>query len=302
MTAEEQKANYEALVRIEECRRAGRSGTRLVLSGLGLSALPPEIGQLTALTYLDVARNQLSALPPEIGQLTNLERLDLRENPKLGLPDEVHAPKLFELGPRRKSRYSGVPHWEEPLSAPGRILAYYFRTHPADEVSSGKPLLEVRIIVIGDGAAGKTSLARQLMKDAPAREQEASTRDVVIEQWPSKLRGKIVTAHLWDFGGQKQMHAAHPYFFTTRTFYLVVAEARRDQQDRVDYWLKMVAKYGGNARALVVVNKVEPEGHAMALDRPKLLDRYRHNLPLAGVCLWPGSVLVWPGSVLAPSH
>jgi len=48
---------------------------QLDLDSNQLTALPPEIGQLTALTGLSVADNQLTALPPEIGQLTALTRL-----------------------------------------------------------------------------------------------------------------------------------------------------------------------------------------------------------------------------------
>ena len=58
MTAEEQKAYDEALRHIEECRRKGGDGTELRLSGLGLSALPPEIGQLTALRSLNLHNSQ----------------------------------------------------------------------------------------------------------------------------------------------------------------------------------------------------------------------------------------------------
>ena len=54
-----------------------------------LSALPPEIGQLTALQYLYLGGNQLSALPPEIGQLTALQSLDLRGNQLSALPPEI---------------------------------------------------------------------------------------------------------------------------------------------------------------------------------------------------------------------
>ena len=52
----------------------------LELSSLGLTTLPPEIGQLTALTQLDLCDNQLTSLPPEIGQLTVLTQLDLSDN------------------------------------------------------------------------------------------------------------------------------------------------------------------------------------------------------------------------------
>jgi hypothetical protein len=41
----------------------------LDLSGLGLTSVPPEVGQLASLTELYLYNNQLTSLPPEIGQL-----------------------------------------------------------------------------------------------------------------------------------------------------------------------------------------------------------------------------------------
>jgi Leucine-rich repeat (LRR) protein len=61
----------------------------LDLKGNQLTALPPEIGQLTALQRLNLNANQLTALPPEIGQLTALQRLDLNANQLTALPPEI---------------------------------------------------------------------------------------------------------------------------------------------------------------------------------------------------------------------
>ncbi|MGD8456657.1 MAG: leucine-rich repeat domain-containing protein [Anaerolineales bacterium] len=47
---------------------------------MGLKEIPPEIGQLTQLTKLYLAKNQLTSLPPDICQLTNLTFLDLFAN------------------------------------------------------------------------------------------------------------------------------------------------------------------------------------------------------------------------------
>ena len=46
-------AYAEALKLIAACRAEGKAGTMLELSELGLTALPPEIGQLTALKVDD---------------------------------------------------------------------------------------------------------------------------------------------------------------------------------------------------------------------------------------------------------
>ncbi|OYW77555.1 MAG: hypothetical protein B7Z37_03775 [Verrucomicrobia bacterium 12-59-8] len=89
MTSKEQQAYDEALKRIQACLQQGEKGTSLHLSGLGLTTLPPEIGQLTALTSINLTSNYLSALPPEIGQLTSLTTLFLGNNQLIALPPEI---------------------------------------------------------------------------------------------------------------------------------------------------------------------------------------------------------------------
>jgi CCR4-NOT transcription complex subunit 6 len=54
-----------------------------------LRALPIRIGEMRALTVLDLSFNQLSSLPAEIGMLTNLKRLLLYGNYLVDLPSEV---------------------------------------------------------------------------------------------------------------------------------------------------------------------------------------------------------------------
>uniref|UniRef100_A0A452QHN1 Leucine rich repeat and sterile alpha motif containing 1 n=1 Tax=Ursus americanus TaxID=9643 RepID=A0A452QHN1_URSAM len=54
-----------------------------------LSALPDDIGQLTALQVLNVERNQLTYLPRSIGGLTQLQTLDVKDNKLKELPDTL---------------------------------------------------------------------------------------------------------------------------------------------------------------------------------------------------------------------
>lgn len=86
----------EELLHVIQKAAAGKAA-ELDLSGKGLSALPPELFQLTDLTYLDLHGNQLAALPPEIGQMTGLEVLNLGCNALAALPPEICRLTRLEL-------------------------------------------------------------------------------------------------------------------------------------------------------------------------------------------------------------
>uniref|UniRef100_UPI0030DDAFE9 leucine-rich repeat domain-containing protein n=1 Tax=Crocosphaera watsonii TaxID=263511 RepID=UPI0030DDAFE9 len=77
----------ELLQVIEKAAKDKRES--LDLSFKGLTSIPPEIGQLTNLTSLNLWNNQLSNLPPEIGQLTNLTSLNLWNNQVTNIPPEI---------------------------------------------------------------------------------------------------------------------------------------------------------------------------------------------------------------------
>ncbi len=95
---------------LSRIRRAAESGaTELDLSGLGLTSLSPEIGNLTSLTELNLQYNELTSLPPEIGNLTRLTTLDLSDNQLSSLP-----PELWELPALKHLNISGNPLSEIP--------------------------------------------------------------------------------------------------------------------------------------------------------------------------------------------
>jgi Leucine-rich repeat (LRR) protein len=88
VSAQDFQTPYEiALERIEEAESSG--ATDLVLSGLGLTELPPEIGGLSKLERLYLQHNQLVWLPPEIGNLNALQFLNLQHNELGSLPAEI---------------------------------------------------------------------------------------------------------------------------------------------------------------------------------------------------------------------
>jgi internalin A len=263
--------------------RSLRKLERLGLHDNALSEIPAWIHELPNLRELWLHNNRLNSLPTTMISMRQLKVLYLHGNSELGLPDEILGPDGIS------SSQDGKP----PRQAED-ILNYYFRIRPIDKLTdfvanfqqpSSVQVREARLIVIGDGQCGKTSLIRALLYDSPAREGEDTTRDVVVCDWPnlelveptSQSRQKVAV-HVWDFGGQEPMHAAHPYFFTNRTLYLVVATAREvGVEERISYWLKMVTAHGQGARALVAVNKVDQ--HAMDIKARELCAFHQLNLP-----------------------
>ncbi len=83
---EEREARLEAMQRILSAKQTNSRG--LELDGLGLSSIPAEIGNLTALTRLNLSYNQLTTLPAEIGNLTALRELYF-------LSDKFSAPSRY---------------------------------------------------------------------------------------------------------------------------------------------------------------------------------------------------------------
>ena len=214
----------------------------LYLGNNQLSELPKEIGELKNLQRLSLANNQLSELPKEIGELKNLQELYLVNNPKLNIPQEIVG-KLIE---------------------PQTILNYYFENIYQVKVEDKRPLKEVKVLLVGQGRVGKTSLVRYLVDDKKCNPEEPSTHGIIRNKWKVAVieektkREQEVQLNMWDFGGQDIQHQTHQFFLNQRSLYLLVLDAGRDEAgNKLDYWLKKIETVGKDAPILVAVNKSE---------------------------------------------
>ena len=196
-------------------------------------------------TKLDLSGNQLGSLPPQIAQLTNLTRLNLRGNP-LPIPPEIL----------------------EKIDEPATIINYYLQSREGQT----KPLNEAKMLLVGQGSVGKTSLVKRLI-DNDFNPQENKTEGINIRKWQIPVNDKDIQLNIWDFGGQEIMHATHQFFLTKRSLYLLVLDARlEEEENRLEYWLKIIQSFGGDSPAIIVGNKIDQ--HPLDIDRRGLQQKY----------------------------
>jgi internalin A len=219
--------------------------TTLFLYGNQITAIPDAIANLANLTTLYLSDNQITAIPDAIANLANLTELDLRNNP-LPIPPEI------------------LNDYENPAA----IINYWLKLKQAER----KPLNEAKVILIGHGAVGKTSLVRRLI-DRDFKPDETKTEGIDIRHWQIRARDENVKLRVWDFGGQEIMHATHQFFLTERSLYLLVLNARKDEGNNdVEYWLKIIESFGKDAPVLIIANKSDE--HPLKLNRRHLQEKY----------------------------
>jgi small GTP-binding protein len=245
--------------------------TTLYIGNNGLKNLPNEIWHLSNLTKIDLSYNQIGILPFEISQLTNLTELYISNCHLVSLPKEIWQLRTLERFYISDNPLEiAIPaKWlEDELfmgnKYPQEILAHYKRMYE----EGGRELGEARVLVVGEGGVGKTSIVKRLIDNAFDDKEDTT---LIVEKRPLPLGD--VRAQVWDFGGQEHMHATHQFFFSGRSLYLLVFDTRGSiEQNKVEYWLTLINSYSKNAPVILVGNKCDQ--HEMDLEKRRLREKY----------------------------
>jgi internalin A len=141
-----------------------------------LTTVPESISRLQNLTELYLMSNQLTIIPGSISELQNLEILNLRNNPIETPPPEV----VFDR--KGNTNLEGIKN--------------YFRQLEREK----DYLYEAKLLIVGEGGAGKTTLAKKIEnKDYVLKEDEPTTEGIDIIKWEFPLPGnKNFRVNIWD--------------------------------------------------------------------------------------------------------
>lgn len=276
------------------------------LSFNDITQVPISFFELEKLEYLDLMKNSIADFSVNFVKLKNLQGLNLSFNKITHIPQEIIAmDKLWDavdlLSKVREEKYTvvkkqkyenaaklrdieieledsgktgidlfgnDVENLPPELATKGKtkILEYWKSLEGTDSL----PVNEFKLIFVGEGGAGKTSLLKRVTSN-DFDEKEKQTHGINIKTWTFEYEKTTITANLWDFGGQEIMHSTHQFFLSNRSLYVVVIDSRRDQ--KVEYWLKHIEALGSSSPTIIVINKID-ENPGFDINRKFLFDKY----------------------------
>ncbi|MGC2108911.1 MAG: COR domain-containing protein [Candidatus Korobacteraceae bacterium] len=261
----------------------------LVVSRTQVSDLAPLAG-LSALQTLDIWGTEVSDVAPLAG-LSALQSLNISNTwqvidlaPLAGLPAlqrlDISRSQVSDVAPLIELIRRGLPvKWSSdswggdgiyvegcPLTIPppeivnqgNDAILNYFRERALGEVDH---LYEAKMLIVGEGGAGKTSLLRRLYQPSePLPAESDTTKGIAIHKHQFTMKnGRTFRLNVWDFGGQEIYHATHQFFLTHRSLYLLVDDTRRDDKSVSDKgfkdWLERIEIFGGHSPTLIFQNE-----------------------------------------------
>lgn len=209
------------------------------------------LNQIDTPTTLDISGNRIERLPTKFYDLG----LEIRSDP--------HITYSYSI------RICNNPLQEPPLEIANQghaAIMNWYRASQAGEID----INEIKIILVGAGGAGKTTVRKRLMSLVVNR-NESITHGIDINDYKITCQDREIVAHFWDFGGQEIMHATHQFFLSRRSLYILVLDGRKEED--ADYWLKHIVSFGGDSPVLVCLNKID-QHPGFELDRKNLKEKY----------------------------
>ncbi len=272
----------------------------LDLSNNGLSSIPDSIFQLSTLRELALSDNEITTVPSALLESANLERLHLHNNRITVLPDSISELSNLRVLSLHNNYISAIPVSlaeltelkvltldGNPLQTDLKELIALgwprLRDYLQESSKQTAPQWRVKLLLVGEGGVGKTNLLRRLKGEAfipkldPTHSLEI--RDLALPH-PTEPSVEIIFRS-WDFGGQDFYHATHQFFYSGKSIFFVVWNARENiEQGKLTSWLDRIQALSPASPILLVAtwcDKVQPNIPLAELREkyPQVVDLYR---------------------------
>ncbi|ENE4761575.1 GTP-binding protein [Vibrio parahaemolyticus] len=242
----------------------------LIISNCGLKSFPQSLPNTLSkikLRYNEGMTELPSCLPEKITEI-DVECCGIVNVPKYYLSNfSVNAERTTPYNETSNSATLNI--YDNPIENPPLEILKgsneNIKSYVESMIGEPKVLNEAKIIFVGDGSVGKTSLMKRLVRDE-FDATESQTDGIEIEPFVVDLGAEgTVNATIWDFGGQQILQATHQLFLSKRSIYVLVVEDRKNDKHKdqdIEQWLTQVNSLGGRPPILVVKNKIDENPHS----------------------------------------
>eukprot|EP01023_Acetabularia_acetabulum_P064943 TRINITY_DN8533_c0_g2_i3.p1 TRINITY_DN8533_c0_g2~~TRINITY_DN8533_c0_g2_i3.p1 ORF type:complete len:207 (+),score=37.96 TRINITY_DN8533_c0_g2_i3:188-808(+) len=119
------------------------------------------------------------------------------------------------------------------------------------------PVSKFKVVLLGEGRVGKTSLLFRFVQDKFPERQEATTSANYLSNKICLEDGREVELFIWDTAGQEKFHSLSPIYYRGAQGALLVFDILNlDSLQRVDKWVKELrAMEGAQLQIILVGNK-----------------------------------------------
>ncbi|MET0069673.1 MAG: COR domain-containing protein [Candidatus Thiodiazotropha sp.] len=270
----------------------------------GARAIAEHLEQLTSLS---LESNEVGDETVElIGEhLTDIATLDLSGNKRITtiaplahlslLELNIAKTNVSDLSPLKSLVLDGLPVEWDIFGMSGIYVEHCPLKHPSPEIIKQGPeavlnyfgeieiqgvdrLFEAKLLIVGEGGAGKTSLLRRLYKTEltlPTEDETTRGIDIYRHEFPISNE-RVFRLNIWDFGGQQIYHATHQFFLTKRSLYVLVDDTRSDHRSIHDegfkFWLEVVETLSEGSPLLIFQN--EKGGRSKQIDEAGIKGRF----------------------------
>ncbi|MFX1281418.1 MAG: Rab family GTPase [Promethearchaeota archaeon] len=118
-----------------------------------------------------------------------------------------------------------------------------------------------KIVIIGDGGVGKTSLIKKFTKGTFEKDY-IKTIGAQFSRYDKKIDGDIINLIFWDIAGQDDFNFLHPLFYKESKAGIIVCSLEendlgKDSFTHIENWHNQLEKYCNNIPVVLFANKAD---------------------------------------------
>eukprot|EP00941_MAST-03F_sp_MAST-3F-sp1_P001003 g1003.t1 len=171
---------------------------------------------------------------------------------------------------------------------------------PSSELEKAGEDADLKIILLGDSAVGKSKLVERFLMDDYQPRQLSTYALTLFRHEAETSKGEKVKVDFWDTAGQERFQSMHPsYYFRANCCILVFDVTRKATYGNLKKWLTELREYCENIPVICVANKIDvnykvtqksfkfPKKHKMpfyfvsAADGTNVVKLFRHAIDSA---------------------